>query len=92
MSTQIYWTDGGRNSVEVAELDGSNRKVLFWTGLGKFSNKVMFTNEGICKLTDCFFIDSPRAIALHYEYGLMFWSDWGTSAKIERADMDGNNR
>lgn len=37
-------------------------------------------------------IDSPRAIALHYEYGYMFWSDWGTSAKIERADMDGTNR
>lgn len=36
--------------------------------------------------------DSPRAIALHYEYGYMFWSDWGTSAKIERADMDGKNR
>lgn len=31
---QIYWTDGGRNSIEVAELDGSNRKVLVWTGLG----------------------------------------------------------
>lgn len=36
--------------------------------------------------------DSPRAIALHYEHGYMFWSDWGTSAKIEKADMDGNNR
>lgn len=32
---QIYWTDGGRNSIEVAELDGKNRKVLVWTGLGK---------------------------------------------------------
>ncbi|GBP17003.1 Low-density lipoprotein receptor-related protein 4 [Eumeta japonica] len=30
---QIYWTDGGRNSIEVAELDGKNRKVLIWTGL-----------------------------------------------------------
>lgn len=36
--------------------------------------------------------DSPRAIALHYEHGYMFWSDWGTSAKIEKADMDGKNR
>lgn len=38
------------------------------------------------------FLDSPRAIVLFYEKGYMFWSDWGTSAKIERADMDGNNR
>lgn len=30
---QIYWTDGGRNSIEVAELDGSNRKLLVWTDL-----------------------------------------------------------
>lgn len=26
---QIYWTDGERNSIEVSELDGTNRKVLF---------------------------------------------------------------
>lgn len=39
-----------------------------------------------------FSLDSPRAIALYYEQGYMFWSDWGTTAKIERADMDGKNR
>lgn len=29
----MYWTDGERNSIEVAELDGSNRKLLIWTDL-----------------------------------------------------------
>jgi hypothetical protein len=67
--SQIYWTDAGRNSIEVAELDGRNRKVLVWTGL-----------------------ESPRAIALHYHHGLMYWSDWGQNARIEQADMDGDNR
>jgi len=67
--SQIYWTDAGRNSIEVAELDGRNRKVLVWTGL-----------------------ESPRAIALHYHHGLMYWSDWGKNARIEQANMDGNNR
>lgn len=67
--SQIYWTDAGRNSIEVAELDGRNRKVLVWTDL-----------------------ESPRAIALHYHHGLMYWSDWGKNAQIEQADMDGNNR
>jgi hypothetical protein len=67
--SQIYWTDAGRNSIEVAELDGRNRKVLVWSGL-----------------------ESPRAIALHYHHGLMYWSDWGKNARIEQSDMDGDNR
>lgn len=29
----MYWTDGERNSIEVAELDGRNRKVLVWSDL-----------------------------------------------------------
>lgn len=33
LSFQMYWTDGERNSIEVAELDGSNRKVLIWSDL-----------------------------------------------------------
>jgi hypothetical protein len=67
--SQIYWTDAGRNSIEVAELDGRNRKVLVWSGL-----------------------ESPRAIALHYHHGLMYWSDWGSNPRIEQADMDGDHR
>jgi len=37
-------------------------------------------------------LDKPRAIALHYHQGWMFWSDWGDNPRIERADMDGKNR
>ncbi|GFO35071.1 low-density lipoprotein receptor-related protein 4 [Plakobranchus ocellatus] len=37
-------------------------------------------------------LDKPRAIALHYDKGFMFWTDWGKRARIERADMDGKNR
>ncbi|CAN7998808.1 unnamed protein product [Ixodes hexagonus] len=37
-------------------------------------------------------VDSPRAIALHYEKGVMFWTDWGNKIRIETADMDGDNR
>ncbi|XP_014224711.1 low-density lipoprotein receptor-related protein 4-like isoform X3 [Trichogramma pretiosum] len=66
---KIYWTDVGLNSIEVAELDGRNRKVIVWSGL-----------------------DNPRAIALHYPAGLVFWTDWGHNARIERADMDGEHR
>lgn len=34
----------------------------------------------------------PRAIALDPTEGWMYWTDWGTSPKIERAGMDGSHR
>ncbi|XP_078621857.1 low-density lipoprotein receptor-related protein 2-like isoform X1 [Branchiostoma floridae x Branchiostoma japonicum] len=37
-------------------------------------------------------IDQPRGIALDPSVGYMFWSDWGSTPKIERAYMDGSNR
>lgn len=37
-------------------------------------------------------LESPRAIALHYHLGLMYWSDWGKNPRIEQADMNGENR
>ena len=66
---KLYWTDAGRHSLEVAEMDGSHRKVLLWTSM-----------------------DQPRGLALSYDKGLLFWSDWGKQARIEQADMDGRNR
>lgn len=35
-------------------------------------------------------LDRPRAIALVPHRGLMFWTDWGEIAKIERSSMDGD--
>lgn len=64
----LYWTDSDTNRLEVARLDGTHRKVLFWKDL-----------------------DQPRAIALVPMDGLMFWTDWGETPKIERASMDGNH-
>lgn len=37
-------------------------------------------------------LDEPRAVALFPQKGLMFWTDWGAIAKIERAYLDGTNR
>ncbi|KAL8625952.1 hypothetical protein ACOMHN_012544 [Nucella lapillus] len=37
-------------------------------------------------------LDQPRAIVLDNMNGVMFWSDWGAHAKIERANYDGTNR
>jgi len=32
---KIYWTDTGLNRIEVAEIDGTMRKVLFWQDVDK---------------------------------------------------------
>lgn len=33
LGSKLYWTDSETNRIEVAELDGSLRKVLFWQEL-----------------------------------------------------------
>lgn len=35
-------------------------------------------------------IEQPRAVALHPQLGLLFWSDWGAAAHIGVAFMDGS--
>lgn len=37
-------------------------------------------------------LDSPRGLALDYEAGYLFFTDWGFNRKIGRCDMDGENR
>lgn len=37
-------------------------------------------------------LESPRGIAIDFEYGYLFFSDWGTTPRIERADMNGEKR
>ena len=32
---KIYWTDTGLNRIEVADVNGGQRKVLFWKNLDK---------------------------------------------------------
>ncbi|XP_013784840.1 very low-density lipoprotein receptor-like [Limulus polyphemus] len=65
----IYWTDTGKNTIEVTDMQGTLRKTLICEGL-----------------------DEPRAIVVNPLDGWMFWTDWGTSAKIERAGLDGSHR
>jgi hypothetical protein len=71
----LYWTDAGRDCIEVAGLYPSttvyHRKTLVNTNL-----------------------DEPRAIVVdpRQKYKLMYWTDWGSEPKIERANMDGTDR
>ena len=46
LGRKLYWTDAGRKSLEVAELDGSYRKVLVWTSMDKPRGLVLSHNKG----------------------------------------------
>ncbi|KAG1671510.1 Low-density lipoprotein receptor-related protein 8 [Nymphon striatum] len=65
----LYWTDTGKDTIEVASFDGTMRKVLF--------------NGGF---------EEPRDIVVNPLDGWLYWSDWGSRAKIERGGMDGSHR
>lgn len=59
--------------------DGETNRIEVATMDGKY-RKVLFWSD----------IDQPRAIVLAPMRGLMFWTDWGETPKIERAGMNGD--
>lgn len=49
---QMYWTDGERSSIEVAELDGKNRKLLFHKDLDTPRAITLHYHHGLMFWTD----------------------------------------
>lgn len=66
--------------------------LLFWTdgALDTISVMDLKTRKRRVLFADA--MEEPRAIAVDPKKGLIFWSDWGSQARIERAGMDGENR
>ncbi|XP_076470996.1 low-density lipoprotein receptor-related protein 4-like isoform X2 [Babylonia areolata] len=65
---------------------------LYWMDSGRDVIEVARL-DGTCRKTIIDKgLDEPRAVALFPQKGLMFWTDWGTMAKIERAYLDGTHR
>ncbi|KAG1656297.1 Low-density lipoprotein receptor-related protein 4 [Nymphon striatum] len=81
---------GIRSAYGIA-VDSTGRKI-YWTDAIKQKIEVSTLDGSLRKVLIGRNLDSPRAIVLHYHYGVMFWADWGNQPRIERADMDGNNR
>lgn len=48
----MYWTDGERSSIEVAELDGKNRKLLFHKDLDTPRAITLHYHHGLMFWTD----------------------------------------
>ena len=71
--------------------------LVFWTDYGEHTITVMSLDadeEGRFnrKVIVDELLPKPRAIAVDPRVGMIFWSDWGTRAKIESAGMDGLGR
>uniref|UniRef100_A0A671UNK4 Low density lipoprotein receptor-related protein 2b n=1 Tax=Sparus aurata TaxID=8175 RepID=A0A671UNK4_SPAAU len=74
---KLYWSDSYYGSLHVMELDGRYQKKLL-TG--------QFTDGNAT-----YIISRPRAVVVNPKYGWLYWTDWGDTAYIGRAGMDGTN-
>uniref|UniRef100_A0A0K2U8P7 EGF-like domain-containing protein n=1 Tax=Lepeophtheirus salmonis TaxID=72036 RepID=A0A0K2U8P7_LEPSM len=63
---------------------------LYFTDGGRKDIVVCHISGAFCSVLLKDGIDKPRAIALHHNKGLLFYSDWGSTPKIVRAGMDGS--
>ncbi|KAJ9600525.1 hypothetical protein L9F63_026338, partial [Diploptera punctata] len=66
--------------------------IIFWTDSGTRRVEAATLDGRQRVIIASSDLDKPRAIAAHPGEAFIFWTDWGPSPKIERAEMDGNNR
>lgn len=66
--------------------------LLFWTDSGTRRIEVATLDGKQRYVLASNDLDKPRAITVHPGEALVFWTDWGPSPKIEKAEMDGSNR
>ncbi|XP_021361590.1 low-density lipoprotein receptor-like isoform X3 [Mizuhopecten yessoensis] len=66
--------------------------LIYWTDTGRNEISVTDYNGTLRKTLFQFNLDEPRAIVVDPLTGWMYWTDWGTPAKIERAGMNGQQR
>ncbi|XP_038073060.1 low-density lipoprotein receptor-related protein 2-like [Patiria miniata] len=67
-------------------------RILYWTDgvlghVGRASMNGTGNKEIIVEN-----LDQPRTIVTDHSHGHIYWTDWGSSPRIERADLDGGNR
>ncbi|CAK9302728.1 unnamed protein product [Gordionus sp. m RMFG-2023] len=94
----IYWTDTGKNTIEVARLaDHTNSNQSFtekgskdnqsnssrtFGGGSVIARKILFDSD----------LDEPRAILIDPRHRYLYWTDWGAKPKIEKCGANGVGR
>ena len=77
INRKLYWVDSDSKTIEYSHLNGSGRTVFL---------------KNIAGQNPVFVIDQPRALAIDPLSGHIYWTDWGTVPKIEKATLTGEYR
>lgn len=97
----IYWTDSVRGTISVATADGKKRKTLFRKDLVKPRAIVVdpvkkwVKSDDFTRLRDldwCCDIELCCNMCYIVLSSFVYWTDWGTPAKIERGGLNGGDR
>lgn len=65
---------------------------IYFTDTKRYTIEIMNFDGNMKKVLIQDDLEIPRSIALDPLDGWMFWTDWGSTPKIERAGMDGTHR
>ncbi|XP_059913835.1 low-density lipoprotein receptor-related protein 8-like [Gadus macrocephalus] len=65
---------------------------LYWTDAGHKTLSVASVDGARRRVLVSTELSEPRAVVLDPHNGFMYWSDWGTPAKIEKSGMNGVDR
>lgn len=65
---------------------------LYWTDAAKDTIEVASFDGKLRKVLINNNFEEPRDVVVNPLDGWLYWSDWGSRAKIERAGMDGSHR
>lgn len=71
---KLYWTDSGTSRIEVANLDGTHRKVLIWQNMEKPRAIALHPIEGYeSKHTHAHAVYNSPQMYTHYIYTYPLW-------------------
>uniref|UniRef100_A0A3B4ZG68 EGF-like domain-containing protein n=1 Tax=Stegastes partitus TaxID=144197 RepID=A0A3B4ZG68_9TELE len=88
LGKKLYWTDSETNRIEVANLDGTSRKVLFWMDLDQPRAIALNPHNEMIVNVDIYW---PNGLTIDLVEQKLYWADAKLSF-IHRANLDGSAR
>uniref|UniRef100_A0A8D0BMN3 Low-density lipoprotein receptor-related protein n=1 Tax=Salvator merianae TaxID=96440 RepID=A0A8D0BMN3_SALMN len=87
LGEKLYWTDSETNRIEVSNLDGSLRKVLFWQELDQPRAIALDPARGQAVIKGSL----PHPFALTLFGDTLYWTDWTTRSVLACNKYTGEN-